>query len=289
MSSDRWRDLSGALAGVCNAFSQDQETHSGFLPRSPAAAEVANEPYADTWGSTPARNANMAGLYLAIVALDQLACLAVLLRSETGHGYGLSAMARSAMEVAARGHYLLDPDVESLERIRRQQNERLVALSEQKRLATTAKSVDANALDARIKEILGSAHRKGLDPRPKAKPPMIAPGPPSATDLINDAVGQGNGLGAIYYQTMSAVAHGREHGITQNFTRQGALLDRTHGDVFGSFGTTPKQAAQSLCGTPLAVFNMLDRLYSRFGWPTNHIQAPAQQMLTVWKAIAAMA
>ncbi|GLW74943.1 hypothetical protein Kpho02_72400 [Kitasatospora phosalacinea] len=285
MSSDPWGDLANSLNGVCVRFEEDRRTHEGFLQGSPAAVDVGDEPFAGDWGPAPARNANMAGLNLAFVAMDHLASLAVLLRSPTPPVCGPSAVGRSAMEVAARAHYLLDPGIPTLERIRRHQNDRLVTLWEQKQLAALAKQ-PSDEPDARVEAIFRSARRFGLTPRPSNKPPFIAPGPPNATDLIDDVVGKGDGVGAIYYKTLSAVTHGREHGMTQYLQRHAALLDRTHGDVLASFGTTPLKTARYLFGTLLAVTDMLDRLYPRFGWPATGVRRDVDTMLLVWVRIA---
>ncbi|GAA3797145.1 hypothetical protein GCM10022403_033840 [Streptomyces coacervatus] len=289
MSSDAWGDLTNSLTAVCDQFSQDRQIYEGFLTGSPAALEVVGEPYADDWGPRPSRNANMAGLLLTLVAVDHLACLAALLRPQSRVIYGPSAEARSAMEVAARGYHLLDPEITPLERICRQQNERLVSLSEGKRLAVLLKQPQEsiNVLDNRTKAIFDSARNHGLTPHPKANPhPYIGSKPPSATKLIDEAVGQPKGLGETYYKVMSAVAHGREHGITQYFTYQGALLDPTHADAFGSIETTPKMTAQYLSGTPRAMANILDRLYDRFGWPGAAIQPALTRMRATWDRIA---
>jgi len=288
MSSDPWGDLTDSLTAVCDQFSQDREAHEGFLAGSPADLEVSGEPYADGWGSTPGRDANMAAVLLAIVAVDHLAGLAVLLRPQARLIYGPSAQARSAMEVAARGYHLLDPGIPPLERIRRQQNERLVSLSEGKRLVEVLKQPQESTdkLNERAKAILDSARRQGLAPHPKPDPPYIGSRPDSATTLIDHAVGQPEGLGSTYYKVMSAVAHGRAHGITQYFTHHGALLDRTHGDAFGSIETTPQQTAQYLSGAPRAMANMLVRLYSQFGWSDTDMQRALTRMRQTWDRIA---
>ncbi|WP_160159619.1 hypothetical protein [Streptomyces sp. 3213.3] len=43
--------------------------------------EVSDEPFADEWAKAPSRNANMAGLQLARVAMDHLTGLSILLRT----------------------------------------------------------------------------------------------------------------------------------------------------------------------------------------------------------------
>ena len=300
MSSSPWDSLAGSITSVNERFHQSVLAHRGFLPSSLAAGEVAGEPYADDWSQAPARNANIAGLHLAVVAMDHLVGLAILLRSTQPSIYGPSAVARSAMEVAARAHYLLDPGISALERIRRHQNDVLVALTERKRLVRATGGADTSAgkesmaqADTRINRILRSAERHGLIPKPKNQQPFIAapghPRPVTATGLADQAVGDGNGLGATFYQHMSAVTHGREHGIMQFFTHTGDLIDRTHGDHFGQIEATPQKTALYLSGAPLAVAAMLDRLYHRFGWPTERIAPAARAMCVVWATIGEVA
>ncbi|MWA10707.1 hypothetical protein [Streptomyces sp. BA2] len=301
MSSDPWGDLAASLDAVREPFVRDRDTHSGFLPGSPAALEGANEPFADDWAPAPSRNANIAGLHLATVAMDHFAGLATLLRThEPVCIYGLSSLARSAIEVAARCYYLMEPEISPLERIRRQQSERLAGLWEQEKLAAiisqgkqSVEFQEATAsLDLRMKTITDSARRHGLFPRVKDKkrPPFLAgPGVPrafSSTDLVEALVGQGNGLGVVSYQTLSAVGHGREQGVIQYFTRQGVLLDRTHGDLFGTIEASAQQVAVNLAGTPIAMVGMLDRFYGHFGWPSGGVRPSINRLLEVWGRIA---
>jgi hypothetical protein len=89
-----------------------------------------------------------------------------------------------------------------------------------------------------------------------------------------------------YFQSMSAVAHGREHGIVQFFTKHGALLDTMHGDSFGAVETTPVRTARYLCGAPLAVNAMIERLYTQFAWPAQPIRTATRNMLLVWGRVA---
>ncbi|TXJ80008.1 hypothetical protein E2C11_11530 [Streptomyces lavendulae] len=272
----------------------------GFLPGSQAALEVSGEPFADDWGKAPSRNANMAGLQLARVAMDHLAGLSILLRTHKPVCvYGPSSLARSTIEVASRSYYLLEPGLLPLERIRRHESDRLMSLWEQKRIAeaasgTTSAKMQAaiDHLDSRMKTVVESAKRHGLTPRVKdlKRPPFIAglgvTKGVGATDLVEALIGQGNGLGTVSYQTMSAVAHGRQHGMMQYLKSQGVLLDRTHGDAFGMIEATAQQAAVDLAGTPLAAFRMLDRLYDHFGWPSGEVGPAARRLLQVWARIA---
>ncbi len=233
--------------------------------------------------------------------MDQVASLAILLRThEPVSIYGPSSVARSAIEVAARCYHLLEPGITPLERIRRHQTERLAGLWEQKKIAervaegrlSTQVQTAIEHLDRRMKMITDSAHRHGLTPRVKDKkrlPFLAGQGVAraiGATDLVEALVGQGNGLGAVSYQTLSAVGHGREHGMIQYFTRRGALLDRTHGDVFGSIEATAQQTALDLAGTPIGVVRMLDRLYADFGWPNQDVAMAGRRLLQVWARIA---
>ncbi|MCX5604913.1 hypothetical protein OOK29_43000 [Streptomyces phaeochromogenes] len=302
MSSDPWGDLAASLVAVHEPFTRDSTIHQGFLPGSPAALECANEPFVDDWATAPSRNANITGMHLANVAMDHLAGLAVLLGTNSPVCiYGPSSMARSAIEVAARCYYLVEPGISPLERIRRHQSARLAGLWEQKKLAETMVSKgrvsvklqeSIEHLDRRMTTITDSAKRHGLAPRVKDKkrlPFLAGPGatrPFSATDLVEDLVGKGNGLGTASYQTLSAVGHGRESGVIQYFTRRGALLDRTHGDVFGTIEASAQQTALNLAAIPLAMFGMLDRLYTHFGWPSQDVGPAAKRLLQVWGRIA---
>ncbi|WP_432034660.1 hypothetical protein [Streptomyces antibioticus] len=300
MSSDPWGDLADALVSVCEPFGRDSDTHQGFLPGSPAASEAANEPFADEWAAAPSRNANMAGLHLARVAMDHLAGLAVLLRTHDPVCiYGPSSLARSTVEVASRCYYQLEPGILPLERIRRHQSDRLASLWEQKRLAEAASGrrpaqmqTAIDHLDRRMKTVVDSAKRHGLTPRVKdaKRPPFIAgPGVTKgcgATDLVEALIGQGRGLGTVSYQTMSAVAHGRQHGLMQYLKGRGVLLDRTHGDSFGSIEATAQETALDLAGIPLAVVRVLDRLYAHFGWPNGQAHPATRRLLHVWGRVA---
>ncbi|MFJ6730284.1 hypothetical protein ACIQPQ_35835 [Streptomyces sp. NPDC091281] len=232
--------------------------------------------------------------------MDHLAGLSILLRTHKPVCvYGPSSLARSTIEVASRSYYLLEPGLMPLERIRRHESDRLASLWEQKRIAEAARRTTSTTmqaaidhLDGRMKTVIESARRQGLTPRVKdeKRPPFIAgPGVTrnvGATDLVEALIGQGGGLGTVSYQTMSAVSHGRQHGMMQYLKSQGALLDRTHGDSFGSIESTAQQTAADLGGTPLAVFRMLDRLYDHFGWPSSEVGPAARRLLRVWARIA---
>jgi hypothetical protein len=301
MSSDPWGDLAASLATVCESFSRSLRAHRGFLAGSPAAREAAVETYADDWAARPARNANMAAMHLAVVAMDHLAGLSTLLRRDSSSLYAPSAVARSTLEVAARAYYLLDPDAEPLERIRRHHNEVLVSLAEKKRLAEVAAGANEDpealrrtveSIDARMDSIFRSARRFGLVVHPKEHTPFLGTRgrskPPSATRLVEAALGGDSRLGAFFYQSMSAVTHGREHGMMQAFSHGGALSDRTHGDAYGRLEMSVQQAAEHLAGAPLVVRGMLDRLYARYGWPPESIGGTLRSMLLTWGGIARM-
>ncbi|MFI6850442.1 hypothetical protein OG535_40370 [Kitasatospora sp. NBC_00085] len=218
MSSEPWGDLASSIAGLHDAYARSQQQYQGFLPDSPAAREAASEPFAGDWAQYPSRNANMAGLLVAMLAVDQLAGLATLLRASPSVT-APSVVARSMLETASLAFYLLDPAADALERIRRQQNYRLVALWESRMLLDPDRTRDPEAspvavrtMDERMDGILRTATRFGLTPR-RSKDNRFAPFIASAEHtkavrampLIEDAVGGDDGLGALVYRLSSSV------------------------------------------------------------------------------------
>ncbi|MEZ0093644.1 hypothetical protein [Streptacidiphilus sp. EB129] len=289
MSSDPWADLANAIFRLSDRFAADRETYEGFLPGSPAAQDAKDEPHAGDWGKAPCRDANIAGLHLAIMAVDHLTCLAGIFQSTRPFVFGPSAVARSATEVAARGYYLLEPDLPSLERIRRHQNDRLSSLWDQRILVKDLNDeVAANACDTQISQILQGATQSRLSPHPgrNYKPPRIGDCQPSATTLVDQAVSKESRLGRTSYRALSAVAHGSRHGLRLFFTEMGALLDQEHGDVFGVLEASPQKMALLLIGAPITVSNLLNRLYTRFGWPEADADSAKYSMLETWGRVA---
>ncbi|WP_030247873.1 hypothetical protein [Streptomyces sp. NRRL S-350] len=242
----------------------------------------------------------MAGLHLAYLAMDQLAGLATLLTTASPSVTAPSVMARSVLETASQAYYLLDPAADALERIRRQQNYRLVALWESRRLLDPGQSRDPAAsptavrkADEKIEVILRTAPKFGQSPRRSKgnrSVPFIASTEHTkavrAMPLIEDVVGGNGGLGSLVYRLGSAVTHGQQHRITQFFEHMGSLLDHTHGDAFGRLEASAKKTSLYLGAAPVAVMRMLSRLYERFGWPTQELVAANRNVAQVWGRIA---
>jgi len=148
--------------------------------------------------------------------------------------------------------------------------------------------VAASACDAQISQILRGATQSHLSPHQgkNYKPPRIGDSQPSATMLVDQAVSKESRLGRTSYRALSAVAHGSRHGLRLFFTEMGALLDQEHGDVFGVLEASPQKMALLLIGAPIAVSNLLNRLYNRFGWPEADADSEKFSMLETWGRVA---
>jgi hypothetical protein len=288
-----WEVLAGPLDRAAEELYRSAQGYGyTWTMESPAAVDCA----ADV-PSGPHSDNQMHVLYVvcgsqAAAAGDFAHSLALLLRSPRTV-YGQAAVARGPSEHAARLWYVLEPNLEPIERVRRYLNERLYSMHEQLNIIEALGELDPVAspteesrqqLTARIHEILRWAEKIGLasvqdrTPRRSGLPatPQIGKQRPSATALHEQAL---IGLGALSYRLACAVTHAVGYAISNRLERPPVDQTLTQPTM------RPQQAALEHLYAPLMLIKAGDRLHQRMGWASNGWSAAARDLGgTWWKA-----
>jgi hypothetical protein len=265
--------LSPRLIKVHDAYQETaQQNHSTWRADSPAARDVMAVAAADRQAMT--RTYEYTILLLAS-ASDHLRAIADLL----GHRHGFFpnfSLARAVLEAAARAWYLLDPEIDCDERLRRYLNERLVSLQEQVWLLTNI----GDATDdkrAEITEILLTAELHGYPVRRSSgRPSSIGlQRRPTTAALIHELIPDPTGTmaGKALYQVMSAVVHAAPHALTKEVFE----TDEPEGDLFG----TDVVMVIALFVFIEAAFRALDQL----GWDPANFRRRAVGALIFFEAL----
>ncbi len=129
MSSDPFADLASSTEAFASGFSEFMSRNPRPAPGSTADAEAQGEPFAGDWGHHPSRDIFATSYLAAASCTDHLLALADVLRARNAV-FAAYTLSRGAVEAAALGRYLTEPDIDGRERVRRTMNYRLDALCE---------------------------------------------------------------------------------------------------------------------------------------------------------------
>jgi hypothetical protein len=193
---------------------------AAYLPASgsQAEAEIAEgAAFAAEWGDNPLEQGlKMAGMQLA-AADDFLTALAVVLQSDAA--WAPFGIARSVIECAARGWYLLEAEIGVRDRIARAMTERLYGLWEASHML--APFAERAGTAGRIPAILRSAdnHDFEIIPQGKRTPPAIderRPGLLAISEALLELKQSENpGFGRMMAQYLSGMSHGVAGALSQ--------------------------------------------------------------------------
>lgn len=293
MSSDPYADLTNSLNAYCEAL--ERALAPGWNEGSKAACVAADRSMSAEWGEYPGRDALLEMLLLSTSALDHLRALATLIVLPRAV-YALSSVARGALEAVAHAHYLAELELDFGERVRRHMNRRLISLHESTRLSgsfdespTDATSESKQAQADRIKKILTSADRYGFEifSGDERRPPHIGNSHPSSLKLMEQVVAQATpALGAVYWRSLSAVAHSQGHGLHAYIEPVGFINDETRGDRLGAIRISAKELGLRHLGALLGTVSMASRVVALGGLDSSPLDGPTVRLLQVWGRIA---
>jgi hypothetical protein len=180
MSSDPFADLASSTEAFTTQFREFMSRNQRPAPGSPADQEAQGEPFAGDWGDHPSRDIFATGYLTATSCTDHLLGLADILSSLNAL-FSAYTLVRGAVEAAALGCYITDPDIDGKERVRRTMNYRLDAFCERVSLFNDMQGSYAGAkLDEtkqRISDFKRGARQHGFtfhDTNGRGRPAMPA-------------------------------------------------------------------------------------------------------------------
>lgn len=221
MSSDAFADLARTV-GIFADSLRGLLDRNGLPARgSPAAAEIDSEPFAGEWGQLPSATAFAIVLLTAAACADHLAGVSAVIgtRHTTFAPYVLT---RAAAEAASVCCYVADPAADARERLRRSMNLRLDAMCERLVMLRSVTSLDAASeiipTEERVATFGRAAVTHGFVFRKdggKGRPAHLDDKLPSAMTLMDGCASDTPGLGIAYQRLLSAVTHGKLHGLSR--------------------------------------------------------------------------
>lgn len=239
---------------------------------SPAHIQDQDQTMRGAWGDRPAHDANIHAHQLCIAASDHLMAMAELLESDEVGAFSLYTVARGVLEASARAWYLIDPDANTSERVRRYMNEELWAINESRRFLDGL-GADTELLDDRERAIRNST----TDDLIKTKNGwQLGEERPSAMRLSDQILGSPSsrpGFGAATYRFMSATAHSGIHGLARGF--------EVHGTT-ATAAKTSRSVARHLLWPVQAYLDMGDRFLRHYGWDEAQWDAERDGVRQVW-------
>ncbi|MGW6739359.1 hypothetical protein ACWGDX_01225 [Streptomyces sp. NPDC055025] len=300
MTTDAWHVLSGSLQILHEEFNNTYARHRGrALPGSPAALELQDDDLAGEWGARPVHDAHLAAISPTSAVMDHLDGLGMLFTSPSGL-MASHTVARSALDIATKPWFLLEPDIGARERVRRYMNYRLQSLKEQSLMLGNDHASEAEAVRQHVRErterILRAARHHGFSVKgkimDKVRPCYLGPHPvPSTTEMASDVIAPGGSqLGALLWRATSAIAHGQTHGLMMFYAEAPGAPVTGPDDHFEyrQMQISPQEAALRCAGAPLATLAMLRRLYSHYGWAAAELEAAGRQTAKTWLHIAGL-
>jgi len=289
MSSDPIADLGRTLEQFAGDLAALFVANDQPRPGTPAGREAAGEPFGGDWGAQPARELIATIALASASCADYLTVIAKTLQARSGM-YSLYTLARSALEAAAQGCYLSQPDIKPLERIRRHMNLDLRALHEDGRMlrriadrpsvAKANKHADRELVIGRAGEQFGLSFTKATDRRQA----YLGDEPVSAMKMIEECAPNEPALKSAY-QLLSGVAHGLWHGHAR-------LLQRSQNDIPGTVGlglaVSAQALARDLAAAPLCACALVGRLGWYTGWDLDAVMTSMNYLSANWERVARM-
>lgn len=289
MSSDPFADLAKSL----NAFARGLRglINDQRLPRSgsPADTESAGEPYAHDWGKRPSGEIFASMLLLAWSSADHLMGAAELIAARTVIASPHTVM-RGAAESASAACFLGETGIDPLERIRRNMNYRLEALSQEIVMMATftvpgaAEKVAGN--ETELAAIADSGQHYGFQfrARDRHRSAYFAEKPPSAMKLMDLCTSRTPGLGATHQRLLSSVAHSQLHGLRQFMSD--VPEETENGRPMYPLNTTAGDLARRLIVGPMCAATLVEHLGWFGGWDVDDQRVLVVRMLHTWGRIA---
>ena len=213
-----------------------------------------------------------------------------------GHSYAAHdvrpyVLTRAAAESASVCCYVADPAADARERLRRSMNLRLDGMCEQFIMLRSVGSVDATREIAYIEQRVAAFSRAAAahgfafhkaDGRGRSA--YLDDKLPSAMKLMDACASDTPGLGIAYQRLLSAVTHGKLHGLSR-FLMATEAAGR-HGSPQVELNVPARTFALDLLAGPLCASTVIERLAWFTGWDTDDMERPVVEMLHTWGRIA---
>jgi hypothetical protein len=294
MSSDPIADLAGCTAAFVMEFRDTLTRNPRPALGSPADKEAEGEPFAGDWGDRPGSDIFAAVYLIAGSCTDHLLGLADILKARNAV-FAAYTVTRAAVEAAALGCHLTEPDIGSRERLRRAVNYRLHGFSERAWLFEDLEGPYASEQLAqtrrRMSDFASSARHHGFSFRGmnnRGRHACIGQSQPSAMRLVSDTLARDEpGLGRLYQRLLSATAHSAIHGLARMLGPVGPNEGRP-GEVMAAVNRDPQSLAVELVAGPLAAHALARSLEWFAGCDMSSLHGPANQMLQIWARVGKM-
>ena len=291
MSSDPFADLASSTEAFATELREFMTRNPAPAPGSPAESESQGEPFSGDWAERPSSDIFATAYLSATSCTDHLLGLADVMRSRNAL-FSAYTLTRGAVEAAALGCYLTDPDIDGRERVRRTMNYRLDALCERMWLFKDMQGeYAAEKLEEtrqRISDFARSAREHGFDfhdMNGKGRAAHIGPAQPAAMALISLAVDKEMPeLGRMYQRLLSATAHSALHGLARMLTPLSPNEGRP-GEALAAVNADPRKLAVELVVGPLAAHGLARGIEWFTGCDMSSLHGPANQMLITWSRV----
>jgi hypothetical protein len=289
VSSDPFADLADSVGVFAFALRGLMAAHDFPAESSPAATEAAGEPHAGEWSPHPGRDLLFTIRLAAWSCADHLGALSVVLR-ERRLIAPLYTLARGAAEAAGIACYLAERGIDSLERVRRDMNCNLQALTEDINMLNRLTGPDAKAKAERHTAHIGEIEREGKRSGLRFHAPeryragYLGDKPPSAMTMISNIASRVPSFGAISQQLLSGVAHAKLHGLARFIVPVGSP-GPDPGKVKVDLTASGHSLAIDLIVAPLCASTLVEQLRWFLGWETDELNASVVPMLHTWGRI----
>ena len=212
--------LRGALAAalrevVAETRRTAQDGDWEFSPGSPAVVDWETHESPSGWGAQPLQDAYRTGALIWYLVADHALGVADLL--DSGRSIALLSASRPLAESAARSWFLLATNVDASERVRRMVNERLFALHEDWRFASTAPELDSSwqrDTALRLVEVAESEYGLLVQKPDDFRPGWVGSARPATMSVLTDMLGNPEAA-ALFYRGSSSVSHAALHGLVK--------------------------------------------------------------------------
>jgi hypothetical protein len=243
----------------------------------PAAGSVAEADYmwaeglSAAWSENPIRSNFDLIRRLISAALDHTAGLATLMGTNLARAP--LAAARAAMEAVATAAFMMDPNQDPMERLRRGLNIRLLELDEKRRAAEGQLKQEAHDEIQSIVDAAPSADME-VNWRPKRLPyiPNASNTTDSAAWMIGDLLAHQD-IGASFYRSTSGAIHSRDDVTSLLMWDWNGYPDARSRDRDVTFGTI---------GAVLTLIALVPRVATYTGWDLDVIVPAGDTLLTGW-------
>jgi hypothetical protein len=269
------RDLIRALDHASAAGSSE------FQIDSPAQRNWQANELPGHWGPQLLQDAYCTGLMFSWYVRDHAAALADAI--EHGRSFAFMTLARGLAESAARCWYLLEPNIEPLERVRRLVNDILTAAFEEESMwKGTSGSVDDDSQLVRDR-VRMEAHKRGMpyveqQRGSKFTPARIGEPRPSSRALLDQITHQPK-VAALFYRTTSGVIHSGLHSLRGRL----AIVPGTN-----RAGVIELDAERIFMECTLAIqvyVSCISAIMHQTGWPDDEVQRALEGAERIWQEI----